>query len=75
MQVIRERKAMEKLLKRLDKKTVLLITHRIGICRQVDKILVMGADHTLAGVGTHNQLMKECGVYRKLYENQAKWYE
>ena len=72
---IHERKAMEKLLKRLDKKTVLLITHRIGICRQVDKILVMGADHTLAGVGTHNQLMKECGVYRKLYENQAKWYE
>lgn len=39
-----------------------------------DKILVMKSDHTLAGIGNHEELMTNCSSYQKLYESQAKWY-
>ena len=74
MDPVHEREAIKEILEQLREKTVLLITHRIGFCREMDKILVMKSDHTLAGVGNHEELMMNCSTYRNLYESQAKWY-
>ena len=73
MDPVHEREAIKEILEQL-RETVLLITHRIGFCREMDKILVMKSDHTLAGVGNHEELMMNCSTYRNLYESQAKWY-
>lgn len=74
MDPVHEREAIKEILGKLQEKTVLLITHRIGFCREMDKILVMKSDHTLAGIGNHEELMTNCSTYQKLYESQAKWY-
>lgn len=72
---IYERNVMSDLiLKELKEKTVLIITHRLGICRLVDKIIVLDGSHRVVGVGSHEELMSSCAVYQKLYESQAKWY-
>lgn len=75
MDPMHEREAIKEILEQLREKTVLLITHRIGFCREMDKILVMKSDHTLAGIGSHEELMTNCRTYRNLYESQAKWYK
>lgn len=54
-------------------KTTLLVSHRLGICSIVDRILVFDKGEIVED-GTHAELMKQNGVYRKLYLAQAKWY-
>lgn len=55
-------------------KTALIISHRVGLCKLVDKILVM-KDGRIAEVGTHEDLMGMKGEYNKLYTAQEKWYK
>lgn len=53
---------------------MLIITHRIGICRLMDQVIVMDKNHKIAGTGSHEELSQTCPVYQKLYESQAEWY-
>ena len=69
-----EADAVTEILNELNDKTVLIITHRIGICRLMDQVIVMGKDHKIAGSGKHEDLLNICSIYRKLYESQAEWY-
>lgn len=69
-----EGEAVSKILDTLEEKTVLVITHRLGVCRWMDRIIVLGADHKGARMGTHEELLETCPVYQKLYESQAEWY-
>lgn len=55
-------------------RTTLLISHRLGICTTVDRILVF-EDGGLVEDGTHAQLMQNGGTYAKLYGAQARWYQ
>jgi ATP-binding cassette subfamily B protein len=55
-------------------KTAIIITHRIGSARLADRIVVMGAG-TIAGVGTHEELLRENGTYRGMFQAQAQWYQ
>lgn len=55
-------------------KTVILISHRLASVKMSDFIFVI-ADGTLAEAGSHAELMKKNGLYRSMYEEQAKWYE
>ena len=55
-------------------KTVLLISHRLASVKLSDHIFVI-ADGRVAEEGSHAQLMGKDGLYRKMYEEQAKWYE
>lgn len=50
-----------------------IISHRIGAAKIADRILVLEQGHLIED-GTHEELMKQQGVYRKLYEIQAQWY-
>ena len=55
-------------------RTAVIISHRVGLCRLVDRIAVM-KNGELAELGTHNELMQKRGVYCELYTAQEKWYK
>ena len=50
--------------------TVILISHRIQTLMAADHIIVM-ADGGIAEQGTHGQLLKAGGIYRKIYDIQT----
>ncbi len=63
--------ALRKALKSLpDDITVFIISQRVGSIKNTDEILVLD-DGRLVGNGTHESLMKNCGVYQEIYESQT----
>lgn len=54
-------------------KATLVISHRVGVCKFADLILVMKDGH-IVEKGTHLELIKENGEYSRLWKEQAKWY-
>ena len=54
-------------------KTALVATHRLGICKHTDKVIVL-KDNKIVEVGTHKELLKEKGEYFSMWKEQAKWY-
>lgn len=55
-------------------KTAIFISHRLGITKVVDRILVF-RDGTVAEQGTHDELIAANGVYADMYKSQAQWYK
>lgn len=51
------------------RKTILLITQRVGTALSADRILVLD-DGEKAGLGSQEQLMKSCPLYREIYRSQ-----
>ena len=49
--------------------TTFLVSQRIACVRQSDRILVLD-NGTLAGCGTHDELMRSCEVYQEIYYSQ-----
>lgn len=69
-----ETKVLKMFLKIAREKTAIIVSHRIGICKEVDKIIVM-KDGKIAETGNHEELLAEKGEYYRLYTMQQKWYE
>ncbi|WP_428771300.1 ABC transporter ATP-binding protein [Treponema sp. HNW] len=64
--------ALQELLKN---KTVIMIAHKLSTIQNVDQILVI-EDGSISQKGTHNELMKQIGLYKKLWDMQyqtEKW--
>lgn len=55
-------------------KTSIIITHRLGICKSVDKIVVF-KDGRVSGIGAHDELLIKSSYYKEMYEAQAKFYK
>lgn len=55
-------------------RTTLLISHRLGITKLVDRILVFH-DGRIIEDGTHAELMAKKGHYYEMYQAQASWYQ
>ena len=55
-------------------RTVFVIAHRLSTVRRADRIVVL-EDGAIADIGTHNDLMKRLGTYRRLYELQFADFE
>lgn len=55
-------------------KTSVLISHRLGVCRSVDRILVL-KDGRIVEEGRHEELLNLGGEYARMYQLQARWYE
>lgn len=69
-----ETKVLKMFLKIAREKTAIIVSHRIGICKEVDKIIVM-KEGKIAEIGNHGKLLAEKGEYYRLYTMQQKWYE
>jgi ABC-type transport system involved in Fe-S cluster assembly fused permease/ATPase subunit len=57
----------------LNNRCALFISHRLGSIKIADEILVI-KDGKIEGKGSHNELLKKCDYYRKLYETQKNMY-
>lgn len=55
-------------------KTSVIISHRIGLGRFADRIIVM-KDGRVAQTGTHDELLAMGGEYGRMWHEQAKWYQ
>ena len=49
--------------------TTFLVSQRIACIRQADQILVLD-NGSLAGVGTHEQLLEKCPLYQEIFDSQ-----
>lgn len=52
-----------------DTTTTFIVSQRASTIRHADKIIVLD-DGEMAGVGTHEELLKTCTVYREIYYSQ-----
>jgi ABC-type multidrug transport system fused ATPase/permease subunit len=55
-------------------RTTILISHRLGITQLVDRVLVFD-DGRIVEDGSHADLLSRNGLYAKMYNAQAQWYE
>lgn len=70
---IAESEILSKFIKSTKDKTAIFITHRLGICRDVDRIIVLD-NGKLIEQGSHNELMKIKGEYADMFKSQSDWY-
>ena len=52
-------------------KTIFIVSQRTSSIQFADKIIVMD-DGQVVGIGTHEQLLGNCEIYREIYESQFK---
>ncbi|MBR2138859.1 MAG: ABC transporter ATP-binding protein [Bacilli bacterium] len=51
------------------KTTQIIVSARISSIMHADKIIVL-EDGMISGLGTHNQLLKTCDIYKEIYDSQ-----
>ncbi len=54
-----------------DSPTVFIVSQRTSSIQHADKIIVLD-DGEIAGIGTHDDLLENCQVYREIYQSQYK---
>jgi ATP-binding cassette, subfamily B, bacterial len=55
-------------------KTAIIVTHRLGLARIADRILVMERGRIVQD-GSHAELIAAAGLYARMFRSQAAWYE
>jgi ATP-binding cassette subfamily B protein len=69
-----EAEILEQFIKMATNKTTIIISHRTGLCKLADKIIVM-KNGKIREIGRHHDLINNKDEYYKLYTSQAKWYQ
>ncbi len=69
MDNITERQVMENIIKQLDKKTLIIIAHRLETIKEVDKIYVL-CDGIIQEEGKYFELLNKNGYFTKLYKSE-----
>lgn len=62
---------LRKAIKSLSNLTTFIVTQRTSSIKDADQIIVLDAG-TVVGIGTHEQLLENCVVYREIYDSQNK---
>ena len=52
-----------------DGMTVFIVSQRVSSIRYADKIIVLD-DGRMSGIGTHEQLLEDCGLYKEICQSQ-----
>lgn len=63
--------ALRKSLKTLENTTVFIVSQRTSSIQHADKIVVLD-DGEVAGIGTHDELLQSCEVYKEIHNSQFK---
>lgn len=71
---IEESLVLKRFISLIKNKTAVIISHRAGLCRLVDRVALMKEGRLIA-LGTHDELFSSCEEYRKLYSAQADLYK
>lgn len=71
LDAVTEAKVRENINSKRSGQTIITITQRCGTAMFADQILVMD-NGVKVGYGTHDQLMKDCEVYRDIYKTQIE---
>ncbi|KGK85823.1 ABC transporter ATP-binding protein [Clostridium sp. HMP27] len=71
LDAVTEAKVRENINSKKSGQTIITITQRCGTAMFADQILVMD-NGVKVGYGTHDQLMKDCEVYRDIYKTQIE---
>ena len=50
---------------------MLIIAQRVSTIQHANQIIVLH-EGKMAGIGTHEELLENCTVYREIYESQTK---
>jgi ATP-binding cassette subfamily B protein len=69
-----EERFFEQLLREIQGKSIIFISHRFSTVRRADKILSLRHGR-IDEQGTHEELMQRNGRYAELFRMQARWYE
>jgi len=69
LDIFTEQKILERL-KELHSKTIVVFSHRLGVFKDADRILVIQHGSVAEG-GTHEELIEHDGVYRQIYAAQS----
>lgn len=70
---IEETKIINKFIEIAKNKSVVIISHRLGICKTVNKIVVMDKGEII-DIGNHKDLVNRCQIYKKMWQLQSKYY-
>ena len=70
---VAEVEMIRELLTRDESRTTLVISHRLGVARLCDRILVLD-EGQLVEDGTHEELLAMDGLYAEMWDAQASWY-
>jgi ABC-type multidrug transport system fused ATPase/permease subunit len=69
-----EREILTQLLTISNTSSVVVISHRIGICKIADRIIVM-KNGSIVESGGFDELIAAGGEFKRLWTEQAKWYK
>lgn len=64
-----DRKLRSVLRKEINQATTFIVAQRIGTIKDADKIIVLD-EGNLAGMGTHEELMRSCSIYQEIAYSQ-----
>lgn len=67
---ITEKKILKNLKEHLRECTKVMVTPRIFTVMEADRIIVLDKGE-IAGIGRHEELLKQCNLYREIYESQT----
>lgn len=70
---VAEVEMIQELLTKDESRTTLVISHRLGVARLCDRILVLD-EGQLVEDGTHEELLAMGGLYAEMWDAQASWY-
>lgn len=71
---IYEKEIFDLICENIQKKTTIIISHRLGWLKNVDKIYVL-KNGKIVESGHHDSLYEQNGEYRRMYDLQAQWYQ
>ena len=58
----------------LEKRGSILISHRLASAKLAERIIVIEGGEVIES-GSHEELMKNDGLYSVMYEEQSGWYK